>query len=106
MIYLQYASMPPFNHYINASKKFPKTCVGGLLAIFHLHARFLGWLFTMLLHQKRNNNCSIQRNNRCAKGTTIVSFKGTTSVQKGTKIVPFKGTVGVQKEKQLLCSKE
>jgi hypothetical protein len=26
--------------------------------------------------QKRNNNCSIQSNSRCAKGTTIVPFKG------------------------------
>jgi hypothetical protein len=32
--------------------------------------------------RKRNNNCSVQRNSRRAKGTTIVSFKGTTSAQK------------------------
>jgi hypothetical protein len=79
---------------------------------------------------KRNNNCSVQRNSRRTKGTTIVLFKGTTGVQKeqqlfhskeqqvhkrndscsiqrnsrhakGTKIVLFKGTVGVQKEKQV-----
>jgi hypothetical protein len=41
--------------------------------------------------RKRNNNCSVQRNNRRAKGTTIV---------------PFKGTTGAQKEQQLFRSKE
>jgi hypothetical protein len=40
---------------------------------------------------KRNNNFFVQRNNKRAKGTTVV---------------PFKGTIGVQKKQQLFHSKE
>jgi hypothetical protein len=39
MIRLKYASTLSFNHYINASKIFQKTCAGGLPAVFLLHAR-------------------------------------------------------------------
>jgi hypothetical protein len=81
------------------------------------------------------NNMCAKRNNRRAKGSIIVPFKGTTGMQKeqqlffskeqhvrkrnnncsiqgnnrrtkGTKIVPFKGTIGAQKEHQLFHSRE
>ena len=44
MIRLQYASMPPFNHYINASKTFQKRA----LVVFQLSYAFtlLAWLAT------------------------------------------------------------
>jgi hypothetical protein len=46
MICLQYASTLPFNHYINASKTFPKhvKCVLHFPAVFCLHARLAGCL--------------------------------------------------------------
>jgi hypothetical protein len=69
---------------------------------------------------KRNNNCSIQRNNRRAKGTTIVPFKGTTGAQKEQQLFHSKEqqarkrnnncsiqrNKGAQKEQQLFRSKE
>jgi hypothetical protein len=46
MICLQYASMLPFNHYINVSKIFPKhvKCVLHFPVVFCLHARLAGCL--------------------------------------------------------------
>jgi hypothetical protein len=46
MICLQYASTLPFNHYINASKTFPKhaKCMLHFPAVFCLHARLAGCL--------------------------------------------------------------
>jgi hypothetical protein len=38
---------------------------------------------------KRNNNCSVQKNNRRAKGTTIVPFKETTGAQKEHQLLGF-----------------
>jgi hypothetical protein len=44
MIRLQYASTPPFNHYINASKTFQKRA----LVVFQLSSAFtLVWLLTI-----------------------------------------------------------
>jgi hypothetical protein len=53
---------------------------------------------------KRNNNCFVQRNNRRAKGTTIVVQRNNRRA-KGTTIVPFKGTTGAQKEQQLFIQR-